>query len=158
MKDRVFKALWVDSRGQKWSVMKGVRGFFRNDKTEIWQCNAPVRYQVARPVCPTVNGRPYLFAFASVPSAVDFVLFEYRATVTNGVIVPDTSNRLSARYSRGDKKRFNKGRVEVWEAEADVIPEPKQTDLYEQFLFGNVPYGTIFCKNIKLVGKVDNLL
>jgi hypothetical protein len=116
MKDRVFKAVWVDKRGRMWSVLKGVK------------------VTSARP-----DDKPYLFAFAAPHLAVAWAEVEG----LNG---------------------SDRGHVEVWEAEGDLMTMPDPTkvlgstaitpEFFDAYIVQGVPRGTLFCRSIKLTQKI----
>lgn len=152
---RVFKVVWVDSRGRKWSAMKGVKRFFTKNNP---YGKAPLTYAQSKLTYARTNDKPYLFAFASVASAVKWLTNEFfvqNVTPADGVI------RLSPRESKAPK-----GHLEVWEAVGDesVLPGPEALlgvitpQFYDAYVKEGAPYGTVFCRSIRLVSKVTNLL
>lgn len=137
MKDRVFKAVWVDKRGRMWSVMKGVRQFYR--KTKRYAKRA-LRYAPGKLTYAYVDDKPYLFAFAAPHLAVAWAEVE-------GLTDSD------------------RGHVEVWEAEGDIMTMPDPTEVlrggnsitpefYDAYIVQGAPRGTLYCRSIRLMQKV----
>ena len=157
MKDRVFKAVWVTPANKLWSVMYGCKGFYRpaTNLTDLWKTHSPIRYKVNQVVVPKVNAFQALFAFASVLSAVSFSVIEYTGNVRgNRIVVSDEYPNF-----------LRKGHIEIWEGEGDVMdqpkspipPEPSDPMYAEKYIYLNAPHGTLFCKSIKLLSRVDYL-
>ena len=159
MKDNVFKVVWVDGKRGLWSAMKGQRGFYRNDLTNIWKCTKALRYRPDQTIAPAVNMKPYIFAFASVACAVSWATFEFDAVPKGkeGKIVPGAAALSS--FAKG-VKRFNKGYLQVWEARGDLYNDNATVlskDDEDQWIVLNAPQGTLFCKSLKLLRPVGNL-
>lgn len=157
MKDRVFKVVWVDPKGRLWSAMKGIRGFFRERAPGdiLWHTCRPLRYRVGKEVIAAPNMKPYLFAFASVSCAVEWVKSEFEASpsLKDKRILPCFVKRT------GERCKFNKGYLEIWEAFADTTKfSKKDQDMYDSLVMQNMPYGTILCRTIQLNTQVTNLL
>jgi hypothetical protein len=156
---KAYKALWADSESRVWSLMAGHDDWFKDSDTYL---KRPLEYRKdGTAIVSDHDMKPYLFAYKTLADAKAAVLATYRATVVNGVIVPNPV--WLRRDSNG--KRVS-GHIELWQVEAEPYPMPKvdwskpNTILpdvfYDAWLTKGYP-DTVFCKWIKLIRRISKV-